>query len=325
MATQSTKASDAVEAALSAVEEALRLDDLVATRHEGDKPATDMAPAVEVAAEPAVAPPPAPSASVTPPPFVAPTRDEPTSIRPPRTRFGSTGRTTVASEPVTGPTVAVTPSAPASRPAERAPEALMVPPAPANEPIAAQQPSLDPAPRHSAANDDRLAGGGLAFGLARRPSMLPYGIAIAAAILWVAGCVAYAYVSTGGNSAALGAFFAGPMLFWSIASIALPPVVFIVLAMMVYRGQEMRLASRSMIEVALRLAEPEANAKDSVVTIGQAIRREMGALGEGLDKAMSRASELEILVHNEVSSLARAYNENELKVRSLIEELGQPA
>ncbi len=43
MATQSTKASDAVEAALSAVEEALRLDDLVATRHDGDTPATDTA------------------------------------------------------------------------------------------------------------------------------------------------------------------------------------------------------------------------------------------------------------------------------------------
>ncbi len=175
-------------------------------------------------AETPVAPPPAPAATVTPPPFVAPTREEPTAIRPPRTRFGSTGRTTVASEPVTGPTVAVTPSTPATRPVERPAEALMVPPAPANEPIAAAQPSIEPASgsgqRHSAANDDRLAGGGLAFGLARRPSMLPYWVAIATAIVWVAGCGAYAYLSTGGNSAALGAFFAGPMLFWSIAAVA---------------------------------------------------------------------------------------------------------
>jgi len=58
-----------------------------------------------------------------------------------------------------------------------------------------------------------------------------------------------------------------------------------------------------------------------VVSVGHAIRREMAAVGDGLERVVARAGEIEVLVHNEVSSLERAYGENELRIRSLIEEL----
>jgi len=73
----------------------------------------------------------------------------------------------------------------------------------------------------------------------------------------------------------------------------------------------MRLIAQSMASVALRLSEPEEIARDSVVTVGQAIRREVAAMGDGVERALARAAELEALVANEVSALERAYNDNE--------------
>ena len=40
-----------------------------------------------------------------------------------------------------------------------------------------------------------------------------------------------------------------------------------------------------------------------------------------MERAVARANELESLVHGEVSALERAYSENELRIRGLIEEL----
>ena len=93
------------------------------------------------------------------------------------------------------------------------------------------------------------------------------------------------------------------------------------MAVLIWRSQEMRMVSRTMTEVALRLAEPENIAKESVVTVSQAIRREVAAMGDGIERALARASELEVLVHNEVASLERSYTDNELRVRRLIDEL----
>ena len=44
----------------------------------------------------------------------------------------------------------------------------------------------------------------------------------------------------------------------------------------------------------MRLAEPEGVARDSIVTVGQAIRREVAAMGDGVERALARAGELEV-------------------------------
>jgi hypothetical protein len=82
-----------------------------------------------------------------------------------------------------------------------------------------------------------------------------------------------------------------------------------------------RIIARSMTEAAMRLAEPETIARESIVSVGQAIRREVAAMGDGVERALARAAELEALVHNEVAALERAYNDNELRIRGLIEDL----
>ena len=80
----------------------------------------------------------------------------------------------------------------------------------------------------------------------------------------------------------------------------LPIVAFYVLAHLIRRAQEMRAVAESMAEVAMRLAQPETTASESVMSVGQAIRREVAAMGDGIERALARAAELESLVHNEV-------------------------
>ena len=110
--------------------------------------------------------------------------------------------------------------------------------------------------------------------------------------------------------AVLGAIFFAPIIF------------FYVLAHMAWRSQELRLIAQSMAEVAMRLAEPETVARESIVTVGQAIRREVAAMGDGIERALARAAELETLVANEVSALEHAYNDNEVRIRALLQDLG---
>src|SRR5260370_15756235 len=84
----------------------------------------------------------------------------------------------------------------------------------------------------------------------------------------------------------------------------------------------MRLMAQSRAEVAMRRAEPETVARESIVTVGQAIRREVAAMGDGVERALARAAELETLVANEVSALEHAYSENEVRIRGLLQDLG---
>src|SRR5690606_18664420 len=92
-------------------------------------------------------------------------------------------------------------------------------------------------------------------------------------------------------------------------------------AVMTWRAQEMRLIPRQISGVAARLSEPENLATESVFTVSQAIRREVSAIGDGIERALARASELELLVQSEVTGLERSYGDNELRMRSLIDDL----
>ena len=103
-------------------------------------------------------------------------------------------------------------------------------------------------------------------------------------------------------------FFAPVLLFYFLASLA-------------WRGQELRMIAQSMAQVAIRFSEPEGAAADSMVTVGQAIRREVAAMGDGVERAIARAGELETLVANEVSALERAYSDNEVRIRALLQDI----
>ena len=72
----------------------------------------------------------------------------------------------------------------------------------------------------------------------------------------------------------------------------------------------------AMTEVAVRLAEPDRLAEQSVASVGQTIRRQVAAMNDAISRAIGRASELEAMVHSEVAALERSYGENEHRVRN---------
>src|SRR5919107_968929 len=156
--------------------------------------------------------------------------------------------------------------------------------------------------RSAVANDDRRDVGALLQALQARASRTPYVLAALAAIAWRA-------TFTPVQLAVGGIALLGPMLFFVIA------------AMMTVRAHEMRLVARAVGEVAIRLSEPEGMSTDAVLTVSQAVRREVAAVGDGVERALARAGELETLVRSEISTLERAYSDNEIRIRSLIDEL----
>ena len=178
--------------------------------------------------------------------------------------------------------------------------------------------------RAIAANDDMPSIGGLVYALQQRPSKSPFYIALATSAIWfVLGClIAWAVIAKNPESvSSLSDIFATPSIVAVIATIVIPIALFWFLAILVWRAQELRLMSSAMTEVAVRLAEPDKMAEQSVASLGQTVRRQVAAMNDAISRALGRAGELEALVHNEVAALERSYSENENRIRNLISEL----
>src|SRR4051812_1636583 len=191
-------------------------------------------------------------------------------------------------------------------------------------PHSPDDPGLFPAsdPLRQPANDDRQQVGEILHALQRRSNRAAYFIAGAAGIVWAV----IGLTLTWAFSADIAALFVPPRFGYGVvaaiaAAILLPIIGFYAIAHLLSRAQDLRAVSQAMAQVALRLAQPETTARDAVVSVGQAIRREVTAMGDGVERALARAAELEVLVHNEVSAIERAYNDNEVRVRDLISQL----
>jgi len=174
-----------------------------------------------------------------------------------------------------------------------------------------------------AANENRENDGNLLRALQRRPSRTPTLIAWLFSLAWAiffAGMVLGTYATEIGE--ALTSSLSGATLaIGLVAAFFAPIVLFFFLATMLSRAQELRLVGQSMAEIAVRLTEPESIARDAIVSVGQAVRREVAAIGDGVERALARASELEGMVNDEVAALERAYSDNETRMRGLIDGL----
>ncbi|MCH9807497.1 MAG: hypothetical protein K0U74_07185 [Alphaproteobacteria bacterium] len=172
-----------------------------------------------------------------------------------------------------------------------------------------------------AANDDAPSIGGLIYALQQKPSSKPYQYAAISSVVWVIlGAIAWWFVLSA-ETEPMSAILQKPTTFLMLTAIALPIVVIWFLALLAARSEELRLRSSTMAEVAIRLAEPDKLAEQSTASLGQAVRRQVGFMNDAVSRALGRAGELEALVHNEVSALERSYEENERKIRGLIDEL----
>ena len=177
-------------------------------------------------------------------------------------------------------------------------------------------------PTARVANDDQQSIGQILHALQRRPARSSYFVATAFSIAWIVGCLSLSFAYLSDINAALGPGRSPIALMIGLGAAALLPIIFFFgVAHMAWRSQELRLIAQSMARVAMRLAEPESVARDSIVTVGQAIRREVAAMGDGVERALARASELEALVQNEVAALERTYSDNEVRIRGLLQDL----
>ena len=173
------------------------------------------------------------------------------------------------------------------------------------------------------ANDDRETIGNILQAIQKgRPRRNAYTVATLFSGLWIAGVgfLAFAFLPALESIAGLGSAGALAMI-GLIAVLVAPLLLFYFLASMAWRSQEMSMIAQSMAQMAVRFSEPEHIANGSIVTVGQAIRREVAAMGDGVERAIARAGELEALVANEVSSLERAYSDNEVRIRALLQDI----
>ena len=184
--------------------------------------------------------------------------------------------------------------------------------------------NAEAARRQIAANDDLPSIGGLIYALQQRPSRSTFMVALISSIVWLAltSTIGWAVLSNqlsevSGVSDAINS----PNVIALLATIFVPIALFWFLALLIWRAQELRLMASAMTEVAVRLAEPDQMAEQSVASVGQTIRRQVAAMNDAISRALGRAGELEALVHNELAALERSYGENELRIRGLIEEL----
>jgi hypothetical protein len=171
------------------------------------------------------------------------------------------------------------------------------------------------------ANDDRFPASRILYNLQSRSSSAPTWIAVGLSALWLLVSGAGAYMRYGNELGNLGQFMGTIDFIALIAIMFLPVAAFFAVATLFRRAQDLRNAASSITQAAIRLAEPEVTAADKVASVGQAVRREVNALGDGLERALSRAGELEVMIHNEVTALERTYSDNESRMRALIAEL----
>lgn len=174
------------------------------------------------------------------------------------------------------------------------------------------------------ANDDMPSIGGLVYALQQRPSRSPFMVAGIASAVWLVLGVAVGWslmAKHGGEIGGITDMLANPIILGVGSGVIIPIAVFWFLAFLIWRAQELRLMSSAMTEVAVRLAEPDKMAEQSVASLGQTVRRQVAAMNDAISRALGRAGELEALVHNEVTALERSYSENEHRIRSLINEL----
>ena len=173
------------------------------------------------------------------------------------------------------------------------------------------------APVSRAANENEPTNAALIGRLKRRPSSVPYWIAIVGSLVWV--LVASFVIGRSGIS------IFNPLqldnLAVAAAGILLPCALMFAIAGIYRRSQQMSYVSDALVQTALRLVRPEDVTTEGLSTVGQAVRREVSQLVGGVEHAVNRAGELEQLVHKELSALERVFGGNEERIHNLLQGL----
>ncbi|RUP10493.1 hypothetical protein [Hyphomicrobium sp.] len=176
-----------------------------------------------------------------------------------------------------------------------------------------------------AANDDVPSIGGLIYALEQKPSSKVFRFAAIGSAVWaIVGLTVGALTMAPGwqSGESFASLLLQPATFYTITAIVAPIGIIWLLALLNWHIASLALKSATMSEVAIRLAEPDRTAEQSIASLGQAVRRQVSFMNDAVSRALGRAGELEALVHNHVAELERSYEHNERRIRELINELG---
>ncbi|PLX45314.1 MAG: hypothetical protein C0605_01115 [Hyphomicrobiales bacterium] len=186
------------------------------------------------------------------------------------------------------------------------------------------EPKIEADGPYSPANQNLPNASGLMRDLRKRPPMTAYLMAFVLSIIWLALGIAYVWGYYGPKlieAESFSVLFNTPSAITLIAAFVLPVPAVWLMAMMIRRSQELRLMSHAMARASIQLTMPEGFASEAISSIGQSIRREVAAMNEGVERALGRASELEALVHSEITALEQAYADSENRVKTMLESL----
>ncbi|HVZ06019.1 hypothetical protein [Hyphomicrobium sp.] len=250
-----------------------------------------------------------PAATPVEPSFGPPSDNDPPTLGapalPPPLLGGEPADSPKVEKPVAPPVVAQSDDPPARRVARRRP--------------------AGPVRGKIAANDDVPSIGGLIYALEQKPSSKVFRLATIGSIVWAVGGLtlgALALAPKWHEGASLMTLLMQPATLYTATAVVAPIGIIWLLALLSWHVASLALKSSTMSEVAIRLAEPDRTAEQSIASLGQAVRRQVSFMNDAVSRALGRAGELEALVHNQIAELERSYEQNEQRIRDLIKELG---
>src|SRR3954470_15577905 len=157
-------------------------------------------------------------------------------------------------------------------------------PKPAKDAQARRHPDVVSPDRAAVANDDREAIGAVLQALQVRPSRRAYVFAVLAALLWVGGFAALIWKRTGLEALPPLADLTTTQLIVGSGALLAPVVFLFLVAMLSVRSQELKIVARAVGNVAVRLTQPETVSTEAVLNVSQAVRREVAAVGDGVER-----------------------------------------
>ncbi len=181
---------------------------------------------------------------------------------------------------------------------------------------AATQPPRLPV-RGTPANENEPTAAAVINNIKRRPSATPFWVAFVVSLAWIFACAAIygPILLRQGNLFGTSNL---PQLMTATMVVFLPIGLAWTSAYLLYRAQQLRQVSEALMQTAMRLVRPQDIAAESLSSVAQTVREEVNLLVDGVEQAVTRATQLEELVHKEMAAIERAFGGNEERIRNLI-------